>query len=69
MLKRAVEIDSRTDSPHTRPALFHLDEGRRDDALSEIEPALRANPERVFTRFVQSRIKAVKRPETQKEKP
>lgn len=68
MLKKAVEIDSQTDSPHIWLAIFHLDQGRRDDALSEINLALRANPDRVFTRFVEGQIKAAQRPETQKQK-
>jgi tetratricopeptide (TPR) repeat protein len=56
MLKKAVEIDSLSDSPHIWLAIFHLDGGRRDEALSEINLALRANPDRVFTRHVQSQI-------------
>ena len=68
MLKKAVEIDSQTDSPHIWLAIFHLDGGRRDDALSEIDLALRANPERVFTKFVEGQIKAPPKPETRKQK-
>lgn len=68
MLKKAVEIDSRTDSPHIWLAIFYLDGGRIDDALSEISLALRANPDRAFTRFVESQIKAARKPEAQKQK-
>jgi tetratricopeptide (TPR) repeat protein len=68
MLKKAVEIDSRTDSPHIWLAIFYLDEGRKDDASGEIDLALHADPDRVFTRFVQSQITSVKKPETQKKK-
>jgi tetratricopeptide (TPR) repeat protein len=56
MLKMAVEIDSLSDSPHIWLAIFHLDAGRRDEALSEINLALGANPDRVFTKHVQSQI-------------
>jgi tetratricopeptide (TPR) repeat protein len=66
MLKKAVEIDSLSDSPHIWLAIFHLDAGRRDEALREINLALRANPERVFTKYVQSQINNVKKSGTQK---
>ena len=66
MLKKAIEIDSQTDSPHIWLAIFYLDEGRRDDALSEINLALRANPDRVFTKHVQTQIINVKKSGTQK---
>lgn len=60
MLKKAVEIDSQADSPHIWLAIFHLDAGRRDEALTEINLALRANPDRVFTKHIQSQIIKVK---------
>lgn len=66
MLKKATEIDSLSDSPHIWLAIFHLDAGRRDEALSEINLALRANPDRVFTRHVQSQIIKAKKSETLK---
>jgi tetratricopeptide (TPR) repeat protein len=66
MLKKAVEIDSLSDSPHIWLAIFHLDAGRRDEALSEINLALRVNPDRVFTKYVQSQILNVKKSGTQK---
>jgi tetratricopeptide (TPR) repeat protein len=66
MLKKAVEIDSLSDSPHIWLAIFHLDAGRRDEALSEINLALRANPDRVFTKYVQSQIIKVKKSGTTK---
>jgi Tfp pilus assembly protein PilF len=65
MLKKAAGIDSQTDSPHIWLAIFYLDQGRKADALSEVNLALRANPQRVFTRYVQSQI-VEKKPETQK---
>jgi tetratricopeptide (TPR) repeat protein len=65
MLKKAIEIDSLSDSPHIWLAIFHLDGGRRDEALSEINLALRANPDRVFTKHVQSQIINVKKSGTQ----
>jgi tetratricopeptide (TPR) repeat protein len=61
MLKKAVEVDSLSDSPHIWLAIFHLDSGRRDEALSEINLALRANPDRVFTKHVRSQIINVKK--------
>lgn len=66
LLKKAVEIDSLSDSPHIWLAIFHLDAGRRDEALNEINLALRANPERVFTKHVQSQIINIKKSGTQK---
>lgn len=62
MLKKAVEIDSLSDSPHIWLAIFHLDAGRRDEALTEINLALRSNPDRVFTRHVQSQITKAQEP-------
>lgn len=66
LLKKAVEIDSLADSPHIWLAIFHLDAGRREEALTEINLALSANPERVFTKHVQSQIIKVKTQVTQK---
>jgi tetratricopeptide (TPR) repeat protein len=66
MLKKAIEIDSLSDSPHIWLAIFHLDASRRDEALSEINLALRANPDRVFTKHVQSQIIKVQKSGTQK---
>jgi tetratricopeptide (TPR) repeat protein len=66
MLKMAVEIDSLSDSPHIWLAIFHLDAGRSDEAFSEINLALGANPDRVFTKHVQSQIIKGKKSGTQR---
>ena len=62
LLKKAVEIDSQEDSPHIWLALFYLDSGQKAEALVEINLALRANPDRSFTRFVQDQVKAAQKP-------
>jgi tetratricopeptide (TPR) repeat protein len=69
MLKKAVEVDSQADSPHIWLAIFYLDEGRKDDASGEINLALHADPDRTFTKFVQSQITSEKKSEMQKKKP
>lgn len=56
LLTKAAEIDPRADSPHIWLAMFHLEAGRRRDALREINLARRANPERSFTNFVYGQI-------------
>ena len=61
MLKKAVEIDPKQDSPHIWLALFYLDVDKKDDALREINLALKANPDRAFTKFVHSQITAVQK--------
>ena len=58
MLQKAVEADSTADTPHIWLALFQLDSGKTDEALKEIELALKANPERSFTKFVQTQVHA-----------
>jgi len=62
MLRKAVEIDAAQDSPHIWLALFHLDARRKDEALGEINLALRADPDRAFTKFVYGQITAANRP-------
>jgi tetratricopeptide (TPR) repeat protein len=61
-LRKAVEIDPAQDAPHIWLAVFSLDAGRRDDALAEINLALRADPDRAFTKYVQSQINAANSP-------
>ena len=56
MLQKAVESDPAADTPHIWLALFHLDSARTDEALKEIELALKANPERAFAKFVQTQV-------------
>ena len=56
LLTKAAEIDPRADSPHIWLAMFHLEAGRTQDALREINVARRANPDRSFTNFVYSQV-------------
>jgi tetratricopeptide (TPR) repeat protein len=56
LLSKAVEIAPHADSPHIWLALFHLEAGRAQDALREIELARRAHPGRSFTDFVYSQV-------------
>jgi tetratricopeptide (TPR) repeat protein len=61
LLKKAVEIDAAQDAPHIWLALFALDAGQLDAAQREIKLALKANPERAFTQFVNSQIMAAQK--------
>ena len=56
LLTKAAEIAPRADSPHIWLAMFHLEAGRAQDALHEINLARRANPDRSFTNFVYSQV-------------
>ena len=56
LLTKAADIDPRADSPHIWLAMFHLEAGRAQDALREINLARRANPDRSFTNFVYSQV-------------
>ena len=56
LLTKAAEIAPDADSPHIWLAMFHLEAGRTEDALREINLARRANPERSFTNFVHSQV-------------
>lgn len=56
MLQKAVESDPAADTPHIWLALFHLDSGKTDEAVKEIELALKANSDRSFAKFVQTQI-------------
>lgn len=58
LLTKAVEFASHEDSPHIWLAMFHLEAGRAQDALHEINLARRANPDRSFTNFVYSQVTA-----------
>jgi tetratricopeptide (TPR) repeat protein len=56
LLTKAVEIAPHDDSPHIWLAMFHLEAGRAQDALREIDLARRANPDRSFTNFVHGQV-------------
>ncbi|MBV9926608.1 MAG: hypothetical protein JOZ96_16430 [Acidobacteria bacterium] len=56
LLTKAAEIEPHADSPHIWLAMFHLQAGRKRDALREINLARRANPDRSFTNFVYSQV-------------
>lgn len=56
LLTKAVEIAPQADSPHIWLAMFHLEAGRAQDALREINLARRANPDRSFTSFVYGQV-------------
>jgi cytochrome c-type biogenesis protein CcmH/NrfG len=66
LLKKAVEIDASQDSPHIWLAFFALDAGKTGEAASEINLALKANPERAFTNYVESQVTAARKSATQK---
>lgn len=57
MLKKAVEIDPQEDAPHIWLAMFYLDAGQKNEALSEILLARKINPERSFTNYVYETVK------------
>ncbi|HZS45590.1 MAG TPA: tetratricopeptide repeat protein [Blastocatellia bacterium] len=55
-LKKAVDADPTSDTPHIWLAQAYLESGRKDDATREIKEALRLNPERGFAKYVQDQI-------------
>jgi tetratricopeptide (TPR) repeat protein len=59
MLKKAVDIDPASDAADTAHVLLaqaYFDLGQRGDALSEIQQALRSNPERRWAQYVNQQI-------------
>lgn len=58
---KATELDPQADSPHIWLALFHLEAGKMDDALREINEARRLNPGRKFAEFVFEQVSANKK--------
>jgi tetratricopeptide (TPR) repeat protein len=58
---KARELDPKADSPHIWLALFHLEAGKTDDALREINEARRLNPGRKFAEFVFEQLSANKK--------
>jgi tetratricopeptide (TPR) repeat protein len=64
MLNKAVEIDPASDAADTAHILLaqaYFDLGRRGDALSEIQQALRLNPERRWAHYVNQEITSGKK--------
>jgi len=55
---KARELDPESDSPHIWLALFHLDAGKLDEALREINEARRLNPGRMFSQYVFEQVSA-----------
>ena len=58
---KARELDPRADSLHIWLALFHLEAGKMDDALREINEARRLNPGRRFAEFVFEQVSVNKK--------
>ena len=58
---KAKDLDPQADSPHIWLALFHLEAGKIDDALREINESRRLNPGRKFSEFVFEQISASKK--------
>ena len=64
MLKKAVEIDPASDAADTAHILLaqaYFDLGRQGDALSEIQQALRSNPERSWAQHVNQQVSSGKK--------
>jgi tetratricopeptide (TPR) repeat protein len=64
MLKKAVEIDPASDAANTAHiflAQAYFDLGQRDNALREIQEALRSNPERRWAQYVNQQITSGKK--------
>jgi len=55
-LKKALALDPTSDTAHLWLAQVYLAEGKHDEALLEINEALRIDPERGFSKFVLSQI-------------
>jgi lipopolysaccharide biosynthesis regulator YciM len=58
---KARNLDPQADSPHIWLALFHLEAGKMDEALREINEARQLNPGRKFAEFVFEQISANKK--------
>ena len=64
MLKKAIEIDRASDAADTAHILLaqaYFDLGQRDDALREIQEALRSNPERRWAQYINQQITSGKK--------
>jgi tetratricopeptide (TPR) repeat protein len=60
LLKKAAELVPAYDTPHLVLAQLYLTTNRKEDALREIEEALRLNPERRFSRNTKATIVGTK---------
>lgn len=58
MLEKAAEIDGKADSPRIWLAFFYLDAKKAHEALKHISVARQINPDRAFTNYVYSQVKA-----------
>lgn len=61
LLRKAVELDPQSDTPHVWLAQYHASVGQIDEGLREIATARRLNPDRRFTRDVHGLLKAAGR--------
>lgn len=59
-LKKAAELAQAYDTPHLILAQFYLASDRKEDAVREIDEALRLNPDRRFSRNTQAAIVGAK---------
>jgi tetratricopeptide (TPR) repeat protein len=67
MLERAVEVDTKADSPHIWLAFFYLDAKKSRNAFKHISVARGINPKRTFTNYVYGEVsKSLKTPKTGK---
>jgi tetratricopeptide (TPR) repeat protein len=55
-LRRAIELDPRSDTAHLWLAQVYADLKQRDRATAELEEARRLNPNRGYTRYLISQI-------------
>jgi tetratricopeptide (TPR) repeat protein len=56
LLRKAVELDPRADTPHVWLAMFLLEAHQKQKALSEILRAREINPDRAFTNTVYEQV-------------
>jgi tetratricopeptide (TPR) repeat protein len=52
MLRKAISLDTTSDTAHIWLARVYLEDGKRDDARGEINEAMRLNPQRGFAQSV-----------------
>jgi tetratricopeptide (TPR) repeat protein len=63
MLKKAVSLDSASDTAHIWLARVYLEDNKRNDARGEINEALRLNPQRGFAQSVNKQLTAKEKQE------
>jgi superkiller protein 3 len=61
MLNQAIQIDSKSDRAHIWLARVYLAQGKHDDAVKQIDEALRIDPNRAFAKWVQQQIEEGKK--------